>query len=60
MTGKKEVFVYAFGEAGSRAVRLLYPRHGYERKGLIDQNPDPTRDEAAFAIPRQYLPLYRI
>ena len=28
---EKQVYVFAFGEAGGRAVRLLHPRHGYLR-----------------------------
>ena len=31
-------------------MRLLHSRHGHLGQGLIDQNPDPTREEAAFAI----------
>lgn len=31
-------------------MRLLHPGHGHLGQGLIDQNPDPTREEAAFAI----------
>lgn len=47
---EKEVFVYAFGEAGAVQCGFCIPGMVICGKGLIDQNPDPTRDEAAFAI----------
>ena len=47
---EKEVFVYAFGEAGTVQCGFCIPGMVMCAKGLIDQNPDPTRDEAAFAI----------
>ena len=47
---EKEVFVYAFGEAGAVQCGFCIPGMVMCAKGLIDQNPDPTRDEAAFAI----------
>ena len=47
---KRQVFVYAFGEAGAVQCGFCIPGMVMCAKGLIDQNPDPTRDEAAFAI----------
>ncbi len=47
---EKEVFVYAFGEAGAVQCGFCIPGMVICGKALIDQNPDPTRDEAAFAI----------
>lgn len=47
---EKEVFVYAFGEAGAVQCGFCIPGMVMCAKGLIDQNPDPTRDEAAFAL----------
>ncbi|MEY8352419.1 selenium-dependent xanthine dehydrogenase [Lachnospiraceae bacterium 54-53] len=47
---EKEVFVYAFGEAGAVQCGFCIPGMVMCAKGLIDQNPDPSRDEAAFAI----------
>ena len=47
---EKEVYVYAFGEAGAVQCGFCIPGMVLCGKGLIDQNPDPTRDEIAFAI----------
>lgn len=47
---EKEVYVYAFGEAGAVQCGFCIPGMVMCAKGLIDQNPDPTRDEAAYAI----------
>lgn len=47
---EKEVYVYAFGEAGAVQCGFCIPGMVLCAKGLIDINPDPTRDEAAFAI----------
>ncbi len=47
---EKEVFVYAFGEAGAVQCGFCIPGMVMCGKALIDQNPDPTRDEIAFAI----------
>ena len=47
---EKEVFTYAFGEAGAVQCGFCIPGMVMCAKGLIDQNPDPTREEAAFAI----------
>ena len=47
---EKEVFTYAFGEAGSVQCGFCIPGMVLCAKALIDQNPDPTREEAALAI----------
>ena len=47
---EKDVFTYAFGEAGAVQCGFCIPGMVICAKGLIDQNPDPTREEAAFAI----------
>lgn len=47
---EKEVFVYAFGEAGAVQCGFCIPGMVMCAKGLIDENPDPTRNEAAYAI----------
>lgn len=47
---EKEVFTYAFGEAGAVQCGFCIPGMVMCAKALIDQNPDPTREEAAFAI----------
>ena len=39
---EKEVFVYAFGEAGAVQCGFCIPGMVMSAKGLIDQNPDPT------------------
>ena len=49
-TFEKEAFTYAFGEAGAVQCGFCIPGMVISAKGLIDQNPDPTREEAAFAI----------
>jgi aerobic-type carbon monoxide dehydrogenase small subunit (CoxS/CutS family) len=47
---EKEVFTYAFGEAGSVQCGFCIPGMVLSAKALIDSNPDPTRSEAALAI----------
>lgn len=47
---EKKVFVYAFGEAGAVQCGFCIPGMVMCAKGLIDQNPEPTRQEAAYAI----------
>jgi selenium-dependent xanthine dehydrogenase len=47
---EKDVYTYAFGEAGAVQCGFCIPGMVMCAKGLIDQNPDPTREEAAFAI----------
>ncbi len=47
---EKDVFTYAFGEAGAVQCGFCIPGMVMCAKALIDQNPSPTREEAAFAI----------
>ncbi len=47
---EKEVFTYAFGEAGAVQCGFCIPGMVMCAKALIDNNPTPTREEAAFAI----------
>ncbi len=47
---EKEVFTFAFGEAGAVQCGFCIPGMIISAKGLLDTNPDPTREEAAFAI----------
>ena len=47
---EKEIFVRAFGEAGAVQCGFCIPGMVISAKGLIDQNPEPTRAEAANAI----------
>lgn len=47
---EKEVFTFAFGEAGSVQCGFCIPGMVMCAKALIDSNPDPTREEAAGAI----------
>ncbi len=47
---EKDVFTFAFGEAGAVQCGFCIPGMVMCAKGLIDQNPSPTRAEAAFAI----------
>ena len=47
---EKEAFTYAFGEAGAVQCGFCIPGMVISAKALIDTNPNPTREEAAFAI----------
>lgn len=47
---EKEVYTFAFGEAGAVQCGFCIPGMVICAKGLIDQNPDPTREEVAAAI----------
>ncbi|MCH4166039.1 MAG: selenium-dependent xanthine dehydrogenase [Megasphaera sp.] len=47
---EKDVFVYAFGEAGAVQCGFCIPGMVMCGKALIDQNPDPSRLEIAAAI----------
>lgn len=47
---EKDVFVYAFGEAGAVQCGFCIPGMVICGKGLIDSNPDPTRLEIMAAI----------
>ena len=47
---EKAAFTCAFGEAGAVQCGFCIPGMVISAKALLDQNPDPTREEAAFAI----------
>lgn len=47
---EKDVYVYAFGEAGAVQCGFCIPGMVICAKGLLDQNPNPSRAEIAFAI----------
>ena len=47
---EKDVFTYAFGEAGAVQCGFCIPGMVISAKALLDANPNPTREEAAFAI----------
>ncbi len=47
---EKKVYTFAFGEAGAVQCGFCIPGMVISAKGLLDVNPDPTREEAAFAI----------
>lgn len=47
---EKEVYVYAFGEAGAVQCGFCIPGMVICAKALIDGNPNPNRKEAAFAV----------
>ena len=47
---EKEVFVYAFGEAGAVQCGFCIPGMVMAAKALLDLNPSPTRAEAGYAI----------
>ena len=47
---EKEVYTFAFGEAGAVQCGFCIPGMVISAKGLLDVNPDPSREEAAFAI----------
>ena len=47
---EKEVYNYAFGQAGAVQCGFCIPGMVICAKALIDANPDPTRKEAAYAI----------
>lgn len=51
---EKEVYTYAFGEAGAVQCGFCIPGMVICAKGLLDQNPDPTRVEVAYAIRNNY------
>ena len=45
-----KVFTFAYGEAGAVQCGFCIPGMVMCAKGLLDKNPNPTREEAAFAI----------
>jgi len=47
---ESEVYTYAFGKAGAVQCGFCIPGMVMCAKGLLDTNPNPTREEAAFAI----------
>lgn len=47
---EKEIFVYAFGQAGAVQCGFCIPGMVICAKGLLDINPDPARQEIAFAL----------
>ena len=47
---EQEVFTYAFGAAGAVQCGFCIPGMVMCAKALLDQNPVPTREEAAYAI----------
>ena len=47
---EKEVYTWAFGEAGAVQCGFCIPGMVISAKALLDTNPDPSREEAAFAI----------
>lgn len=51
---EKEVYTYAFGEAGAVQCGFCIPGMVICAKGLLDANPNPTRVEAAYAIRNNY------
>lgn len=51
---EKEVYVYAFGEAGAVQCGFCIPGMVICAKGLLDVNPNPSRVEIAYAIRNNY------
>lgn len=47
---EKDAYTYAFGTAGAVQCGFCIPGMVICAKGLLDTNPNPTREEAAFAI----------
>ena len=47
---EKQVYTYAFGQAGAVQCGFCIPGMVLCAKALLDGNPNPTREEAAFAI----------
>ena len=47
---EKDVYAYAFGEAGAVQCGFCIPGMVISAKALLDGNPDPTEEEAAYAI----------
>lgn len=47
---EKQVYTFAFGQAGAVQCGFCIPGMVISAKALLDQNPAPTREEAAFAI----------
>ena len=47
---ERDVYTYAFGKAGAVQCGFCIPGMVISAKALLDKNPAPTREEAAFAI----------
>ena len=47
---ERRVYTYAFGHAGAVQCGFCIPGMVISAKALLDNNPNPTREEAAFAI----------
>ena len=47
---ERQVYTYAFGQAGAVQCGFCIPGMVMCAKGLLDKNLNPTREEAAFAI----------
>ena len=47
---EKKVYTWAFGEAGAVQCGFCIPGMVISAKALLDTNPDPSREEVAFAI----------
>jgi len=47
---EQAVYTYAFGKAGAVQCGFCIPGMVISAKALLDKNPNPTREEAAFAI----------
>ena len=47
---EKDVYAYAFAKAGAVQCGFCIPGMVISAKGLLDTNPEPTREEAAYAI----------
>jgi len=47
---EKELYAYAFGKAGAVQCGFCIPGMVMSAKALLDENPNPTEEEAAFAI----------
>lgn len=47
---EKDAYTYAFGKAGAVQCGFCIPGMVISAKALLDTNPNPTREEAAFAI----------
>ena len=51
---EKEVYAYAFGQAGAVQCGFCIPGMVICAKGLLDENPQPNRAQIAFAIRNNY------
>ena len=47
---EKEVYVQSFGQAGAVQCGFCIPGMVMASKALLDQNPDPTEEQIAFAL----------